>query len=180
MKFALTHNALSRRRRQLFQKSYLARFQAVYGADEFGVFDERVLALVAQALALLHTPADIGFDAGCDAPELHGPERMARLLYPGPEGRKIDARDQGHLERCYAGAVRQADDQVALLLERLEANGLMENTIVVITSDHGEEIGERGMFGHGHTLYDELLLVPLMLTGPGTGEQAACSRARSA
>jgi len=109
------------------------------------------------------------FDPDCPATDLHGPDRLKRMALEGDQRRSIDAEDRGHLERCYSGAVRQADDQVAKVFERLQANGLVENTVVLITSDHGEETGERGMFGHGHTLYDELLLVPLMIAGPGTG-----------
>jgi len=42
----------------------------------------------------------------------------------------------------------------------------MENTVVVITSDHGKEIGEHGIVGHGHSLYEEMLQVPLVIGVP--------------
>ena len=50
----------------------------------------------------------------------------------------------------------------------LEAIGLYDDTLIIVTSDHGEEFGEHGSVGrHGHTLYDELLRVPLLVKLPG-------------
>ena len=45
--------------------------------------------------------------------------------------------------------------------------GLEDNTIIVFTSDHGEEFLEHGNFEHGHTVFDELIHIPLVMTGPG-------------
>jgi arylsulfatase A-like enzyme len=67
----------------------------------------------------------------------------------------------------YDGEIAYVDDLFAALLSRLEALGLLENTLVVVTSDHGEEFYEHGMVDHVHTLYDELIGVPLILVGPG-------------
>lgn len=62
----------------------------------------------------------------------------------------------------YDNNIRYATDQVARLLERLD-----ENDIVVFFSDHGEEFWDHKGFEHGHTLFDELLRVPLVIDGPG-------------
>src|SRR5262249_13704034 len=72
------------------------------------------------------------------------------------------------------------DDLVAELVERLHARGLADSTLLVVTADHGEEFWDhalaqqasgdpRGIWGigHGHTMYQELLRVPLVLVGPG-------------
>src|SRR6185436_19048529 len=59
------------------------------------------------------------------------------------------------------------DDRVGELLEALRARGLLENTLVVVTSDHGEEFREHGGFGHGQSLHGELLHVPLLMRLPG-------------
>ncbi len=67
----------------------------------------------------------------------------------------------------YDGEVRHVDDFVGRLLATLRATGLDRNTIVLLTSDHGEELFEHGGFDHGDTLYDEALRVPLILWGPG-------------
>jgi arylsulfatase A-like enzyme len=68
----------------------------------------------------------------------------------------------------YDGGVSAADDQVAQILGALQAAGLLEHTIIVITSDHGEEFWDhtnRAAY-HGHTLYNELLRVPLVWYEP--------------
>ena len=62
----------------------------------------------------------------------------------------------------YDNNMRYLDDQLADFL-----SGLRDNAVVLITSDHGEEFWEHGGFEHGHTLYDELLRVPMILRGPG-------------
>ena len=67
----------------------------------------------------------------------------------------------------YDATVRHADDGVATLLDALERLGLADDTIVVLTSDHGKELGERGMVAHGHSLYEEMLQVPLIVHVPG-------------
>ena len=67
----------------------------------------------------------------------------------------------------YDAEVHYADAELARLLERLEAADLRDNTLVVVTSDHGEEFGEHGRFGHGGALHEETLRVVLALRGPG-------------
>lgn len=73
---------------------------------------------------------------------------------PGPfQGDDVDRYDNG---------IAHVDAQ----LERL-ADELGPDTVLVITSDHGEELGDRGAWGHGHTLHPEQLHVPLIAHGPG-------------
>lgn len=71
------------------------------------------------------------------------------------------------LEKLYNGEVAYVDYEIGKLLSGISKLGLDENTIVIITSDHGEEFGEHGGFEHGHTLYNELLYVPLIIRVPG-------------
>jgi len=82
---------------------------------------------------------------------------------------------------AYDGAVRFVDDQIARLLEALAAEGTLASTLVVVTSDHGEELWDhaaigatwrddpRGIWGvgHGHTFFEEVTAIPLLLAGPG-------------
>jgi arylsulfatase A-like enzyme len=80
------------------------------------------------------------------------------------------------LRNRYAGEVRYADSVVAQLVGRLEALGVLDDTILVFTSDHGDEFGEHGMTGHAKSAYDEVLHVPLILVAPGlvpAGERIA-------
>jgi arylsulfatase A-like enzyme len=73
-------------------------------------------------------------------------------------------------ERLYDGEVAYTDAQIGTLLDALGDLGLEESTLVVFTSDHGEEFLDHGGFEHGHTLYAELTRVPLMLRLPGVLE----------
>lgn len=65
----------------------------------------------------------------------------------------------------YDESIRYVDAQLARLDERLRAAG--RSVRWVVTSDHGEEFGERGSWGHAHTLYAEQLHVPLIMSGGG-------------
>lgn len=74
--------------------------------------------------------------------------------------KKSEVRD--YLIDRYDNNIRYIDDSLAPLFDQLT-----ENDIVVYFSDHGEEFWEHGGYEHGHSLYDELLRVPLILSGPG-------------
>ncbi len=66
---------------------------------------------------------------------------------------------------AYFGATTWMDRQLGRVLDALEANGLAEDTLVAYTSDHGESLGRRGLFGK-FTMYEESAGVPLILSGP--------------
>ncbi|HSA55167.1 MAG TPA: sulfatase [Gemmatimonadaceae bacterium] len=70
------------------------------------------------------------------------------------------------LQRAYEGAIASLDAAVDALLRDLSGRGLLQNTIVVITSDHGEEFGENGVFSHGNSLYLQALHVPMVIVWP--------------
>jgi arylsulfatase A-like enzyme len=67
----------------------------------------------------------------------------------------------------YDGAIAYLDSEVGWLLRELERRGQLENTIVIITSDHGEEFAEHGLIDHGNSLYRHSLWVPLVVWFPG-------------
>ncbi len=67
----------------------------------------------------------------------------------------------------YDGEIRYWDDQLGHLLGELEAEGVLDNTWILITSDHGEAFGEHAFFGHGTNLHDELIRVPFLIVPPG-------------
>ncbi len=67
----------------------------------------------------------------------------------------------------YDGEIAHTDAQVGRLLAGLRERGLDDETVVVLTADHGEEFGDHGSKHHGRTLYREVLRVPLILAGPG-------------
>jgi len=66
----------------------------------------------------------------------------------------------------YDGEVRYMDEQIGLLLDRLEQEGWLREAAVVIVGDHGEGLCQHGMMGHGH-IFGEQLHVPLMMRVPG-------------
>jgi arylsulfatase A-like enzyme len=65
----------------------------------------------------------------------------------------------------YDGQIHFVDASVRALLQGLELLGRLDNTLFIITADHGEEFWEHGSTEHGHSLYDELLHVPLIIAG---------------
>jgi arylsulfatase A-like enzyme len=71
------------------------------------------------------------------------------------------------LRRRYDAGIRQLDDELARLFEGLRAAGGERDSIVVVTSDHGEEFHEHGNLLHGRSQYEEQLRVPLIVRGPG-------------
>ncbi len=75
--------------------------------------------------------------------------------------------DVDDLQALYDGGLRYLDAQVAQLDACLQESGQRENTLVVITADHGESFGEHGLFYHQYGLYEHLLAVPLIMRLPG-------------
>lgn len=66
----------------------------------------------------------------------------------------------------YDNAVRNLDEQIGLLIDRLQVLGLYDNTIIVLTSDHGEFFGEHLLVEHSKDLYEEVISVPLIVKYP--------------
>ena len=75
--------------------------------------------------------------------------------------------ERDHIVDLYDAEIRELDGLFASLWQRLEQRGVLEDTIVVITSDHGEDLFEHGWVNHGTTLHDPALLVPLIFIAPG-------------
>jgi len=83
---------------------------------------------------------------------------------------RLNARDRRRLEALYDGEITYHDIHFASVLEGLERRGLRDSTLVVFTADHGEEFFDHDSVGHGHSLYEELLHVPLVMEVPGLTE----------
>jgi arylsulfatase A-like enzyme len=79
-----------------------------------------------------------------------------------------DASPLARSRAAYAGEVRYTDREVGRLLAGLEERGLAEDTVVVLTSDHGEAFGEHGAVGHGWFLIEPVTSVPLIVRAPGS------------
>lgn len=74
------------------------------------------------------------------------------------------------IQRLYLGEVQYMDAAVGSILDRLRELGLYDSSLIIFTSDHGEEFWEHGELGHGRTLFEESLRVPLMIKLPGQTE----------
>ena len=77
---------------------------------------------------------------------------------------------------AYDRGIRYTDEVLGSLFARLGSAGLLENTWVILTSDHGEEFGEHNALLHPASLHDELLHVPLLVVGPGIDSSSSDPR----
>jgi arylsulfatase A-like enzyme len=84
----------------------------------------------------------------------------------GTEPDPSPARIQGTID-AYDNAIGYLDSEIGRLLGELQRRGVLERTIVIITSDHGEEFYEHRLWDHGHSLYHQSVHVPLLMIAPG-------------
>jgi len=91
---------------------------------------------------------------------------------------KLSEQDKKNLVSLYDNQIAAADRSVGALISALESRGLLPDTLVLLTSDHGEELWDHGNYEHGHSLYEEVLRVPLIMAGPGVPAMKLRSRVR--
>ena len=92
---------------------------------------------------------------------------MCKEMQTGESGQEPPpAQDIDYIRGVYQGEVNFMDAQVGRFVEELKSLGLYDQATLVVTSDHGEEFWDHGGFEHGHTLYDELIHVPLIVKFP--------------
>jgi arylsulfatase A-like enzyme len=96
------------------------------------------------------------------------PEELGPLV----EAFRSGPRHLAHLSARYDAGVRDMDAGVGRLLDRLKAAGLEKDTVVLLTADHGESLGEHGLLGHTQGLYEPTLRVPLIVLEPRRPELA--------
>ena len=68
---------------------------------------------------------------------------------------------------CYDSCLGYLDEQLGELFDELKRRGVLDRTLVIVTSDHGEGLGEHNLFFHGETLYRTEIRVPLLIVLPG-------------
>ncbi|MFT4538216.1 MAG: arylsulfatase A-like enzyme/4-amino-4-deoxy-L-arabinose transferase-like glycosyltransferase [Planctomycetota bacterium] len=90
---------------------------------------------------------------------------------------EMSERDLEHVIALYDGEIGWVDQHIGALIAELKKRELFENTLIVLTSGNGDEFFEHGEKGHDHSLYDELLKVPLVMRVPGL-ESAGVKPAR--
>ncbi len=79
-------------------------------------------------------------------------------------------RERQWIKELYDAEVRYVDENLGRLFEYLKESGLYEDSLIIFTSDHGEEFWDHGGFEHGHTLYNEVIQVPLIIKMPGASK----------
>lgn len=82
-------------------------------------------------------------------------------------GLRLEEEDRAFITAAYDEEIAFADLHLGRLFDALAELELLESSLLVFTSDHGEELFDHGGFEHGHTLYQELLRIPLIVRGPG-------------
>lgn len=96
-------------------------------------------------------------------------DRIADLVQNHEEQAKagaLDDADRRYIRDLYDASIAATDDWLRRFWETLEQRGLADDTLLVVTADHGEEFWEHGGSGHGYTLFDENLRVPLIVHHP--------------
>jgi arylsulfatase A-like enzyme len=146
------------------------------------LFGRKTAAHVSRAFLrwLDRRPAGRPFFAFLNYMDAHAP-----YLPPEPFATRFGKGERGnpmHIERAdwkwtpaqakaeqdaYDGAIAYLDDQLGRLLGELDERGLLDNTIIVLTSDHGEEFLEHGVMSHSNSLYMDALHVPLVIRAGG-------------
>lgn len=89
------------------------------------------------------------------------------------ENRRLSKNEISWIFNWYKDSILHVDKYVGILLSKLEEWGItLDNTYLILTSDHGQEFFEHGIFGHNLHLYDELIHVPLFIAGPDLSSSA--------
>lgn len=100
--------------------------------------------------------------AGVDLEEWGEYLRAVRKGEVTPEPWRVE-----RMAELYDGLIRYLDDQLGRLLDDLRAAGLYEDSLIVLTSDHGDAFNEHGFISHSAAPYEELVRVPLVVKLPG-------------
>lgn len=79
----------------------------------------------------------------------------------------IDAQLTASFKELYQAEVLAFDSYLGDFVDALKKRGIYDNSMIIVMADHGEEFWEHGGWGHGHSMYDEVLRVPLIIKFPG-------------
>jgi arylsulfatase A-like enzyme len=83
----------------------------------------------------------------------------------------LSEKDKQFMIALYDGEIHFSDEQIGVLFDYLKKSGKWNKTMIIVTSDHGEELFDHNAIEHGHTLYDELIHIPLIIRIPGVGSR---------
>ena len=99
-------------------------------------------------------------------PESPADLETIRNWHHARKSKDIPERDATLIRDAYDDCLAALDEELGRLFAALEQNGVLRDTLVILTADHGEELGEHGLYGHGKSLYRRELHVPLLVIGP--------------
>ena len=103
---------------------------------------------------------------------LGDPNPIGNWLYKGKENPGFTPADLRYLQNLYDDEIAFFDERFAELLSSLRTSGLLDESILVFASDHGEEFLEHGHVKHCRTLFDSSIRVPLLMKIPGVGARS--------
>ena len=106
-------------------------------------------------------PYDLFYDpvyTGTLTPAVYGNGNGAAVTSP---------RDFEHLAALYDGEISYTDAQIGRLLAHLDGRGMLDNALIAVYADHGDQFGEHNLWVHGNSIYEELLRVPLLFRYTG-------------
>lgn len=83
----------------------------------------------------------------------------------------IDNGDYHGFDAPYASRLHKLDGCFGGFIQKLKANGMYDNSVVVFTADHGDSLGEQGRWGHAYTIYPEIMRIPLIIHLPKAWQQ---------
>ena len=154
-----------------FQRGF-DTFRAILSAKT-GVFDATGREVVDPAVKFIQKQSSGRFFLYLHVVDPHIPYRVE------PAYRSLFSHDASRSPKIpvdYDRSIRQADDQFAKIVEALRSRGFWDKATVVYTSDHGEEFYEHGDTGHGQTLYEEQIRIPLLIKYPDGRAAGTVSR----
>ncbi|MFC1677128.1 sulfatase [Planctomycetota bacterium] len=108
-------------------------------------------------------PFDTAFD-----PDYKGRIDGCGIIREPRKSTRPAQRDLDHIIALYDGEILYTDGYIAELLEKFKELEILDDTLVVVFGDHGDEFYEHGSTGHGHSLYKELIHIPLIFSWPTT------------
>jgi len=122
-------------------------------------------------LAIENMPADGPWFMYLHFMEPHLPYGSPTVGYTGSrsdiaDSLPLSSEDVLEIKRLYDAGVGYVDYEVQRLLMYVHAQGLSSNTVILVYADHGEEVFDRGNIGHGYSMYEEILHVPVLLKAP--------------
>ncbi len=98
--------------------------------------------------------------------ETYDPNYPGRIVDKPRRWFRVTDREQEHSEARYDGEIDRSVDAIVQVLELLEQHGVLDDTLVILTADHGEEFRDHGNWTHAKTSYQEMLHIPLLIRPP--------------